>query len=297
MLGSGDLGNAHAVGQQPQQLRADHNDLRDLPVDSRRVKAVDHGVDAIGDVIHRRRVDHGVDAIGDVIHRRRVDRGQIKLSGDSALDVLPDAAHRLLEAFAHAEGHVRTNLVGEHFRRRVDAEQAFHAVDDAAEEACHLVGNPANHGRNTAPNTFDNALADIHDAAHQCPDTVHDGGDDLRQLRYELRDGLNNAARELKQELDAGFQNERHILRQRTGNRRDDGRQLFQQSRNSLNNAHRQVRQDLDALLQDERHILREERDERFDDDRELFEQQRHRVYDALHEVHNDGRALFQDER
>ena len=183
MLGSGDLGNAHAVGQQPQQLRADHNDLRDLPVDSRRVKAV----------------DHGVDAIGDVIHRRRVDRGKIKLSGDSALDVLPDAAHRLLEAFAHAEGHVRTNLVGEHFRRRVDAEQAFHAVDDAAEEACHLVSNPANHGRNTAPNTFDNALADVDDTAHERPYAAHDCRNDLRQLRYELRDCLNDTTCELKQ--------------------------------------------------------------------------------------------------
>ena len=81
----------------------------------------------------------------------------------------------------------------------MDTEQALDAIDDAAEETGHLVFDPTSHRGNTAPNAFDDALADVDDTAHQRPDATHDCRDDLRQLRYELRDCLNDTTCELKQ--------------------------------------------------------------------------------------------------
>ena len=81
----------------------------------------------------------------------------------------------------------------------MDAQQTLHAVDDAAEEAFDLIRYPANHGRDTLPDTLHDALAHVDDTAHQRPDAAHDCRDDLRQLRYELRDCLNDTTCELKQ--------------------------------------------------------------------------------------------------
>ena len=187
------------IRQKANKLRAYHDDLHSLPAEVNGVEISNNRIDLVRNIRNRRSVDVGHNRHHTIRHVRRYFCRQIKLGRKGILHVFLDTAHRLLKAFAHAEGHVRTNLVGEHFRRRVDAEQAFHAVDDAAEEACHLVGNPANHGRNTAPNTFDNALADVDDTAHERPDAAHDCRNDLRQLRYELRDCLNDTTCELKQ--------------------------------------------------------------------------------------------------
>ena len=93
----------------------------------------------------------------------------------------------------------------------MDSQKALNAVNDSAKEPCYLVSNPARHSCDTVPDTPHDILTNFDDGTNQRPDAVYNGRNNLRQLRHQLRDGLNDTGRQLDEDIHAGFKNGRQV--------------------------------------------------------------------------------------
>ena len=93
----------------------------------------------------------------------------------------------------------------------MDSQKALNAVNDSTKEPCYLVFNPSCHSRDTVPDTSHDILTDFNDRANQRPDAIYDGRNNLRQLRHQLRDGLNDTCCQLDEDVHTGFKNGRQI--------------------------------------------------------------------------------------
>lgn len=139
-----------------------------------------------------------------------VDCGHIELGRDGVLDVFCHARPLCSRSLDPDRRAMLLPMPAEHTGRLWIPRKALNTVNDSAKEPCYLVFNPACHSRvpSQIPSRYSCRLQR---GSHQRPDAVYDGRNNLRQLRHQLRDGLNDTGCQLDEDIHAGFKNGRQV--------------------------------------------------------------------------------------